>query len=215
MSTGRCDRGACDIATRKGHCRDPRVLDEEPVFCPWHQNGPEGSLWQAAFLEDALDFQSGEWDVRSVFEHGSIPCHQSWCGKSENLPVGKVPWHQSQNDAQWPERDVTFVRICRHMLICKKLLSIVCKEIAVPGALLNFCFGFNDGFAHFQRSKTCKLSFMFTEVPGDAMQNSPSFSESGFAPAQKSLLCLVKRLVHLVVTIWFKRLNDLFGSRVN
>src|SRR5258708_40163914 len=47
------------------------------------------------------------------------------------------------------------------------------------------------------------------------MQNSTSFGKRGFALGKKSVVSLVKRLVYLGRGVWFKRLNDFFGGRVN
>ena len=55
-----------------------------------------------------------------MFEDSGIACHQSRCGKAEDLPVGEVPGHDRQNNAQWPEGDIALAGIGGDFFIGKE-----------------------------------------------------------------------------------------------
>src|SRR2546425_12022783 len=113
------------LASREGHGGDAGVFDEPGGLGAWYKDGSQDTLRKPGFLKDALDLQGNPRDVGGMFENGGVACHQCRSGKAEDLPVGKVPGHDRQNDTQWTEGDVALCGVGGNFFICKEAFGIV------------------------------------------------------------------------------------------
>ena len=150
-----------------------------------------------------------------MFEYSGVACHQCRSGKAEDLPVGKVPGHDRQNNAQGTEGDITLSSVGGNFFISQEALGIVGKEVTVPGAFLDFGFRFGDRLAHFEDSSSRQFSLVVSQMACHAMQVFSSFSKRDCPPLTKGLLRLVQGFIDLCLTICFKCFQYLSGSWID
>ncbi len=89
------------------------------------------------------------------------------------------------------------------------------KEVAVPGAFLDFGLGFCDRFAHLKHSKPRQLGLVVAQVARDAVQVFRSLSKRGCTPLQKGLMRLVEGFVDLALVVWLKCFQHLSGGGID
>src|SRR5262249_26342244 len=155
---------ACYFASCEGHSCDAGIFDDPGSLGTGYKDGSQDALGQPGFLKDALDLQSNPRDVGGMFENGSVACHQCRSGKAEDLPVGKVPGHDRQNDTQRTEGDVALSGVGDNFFISKEAFGIVSKKVAVPGAFFDFGLGLCDRFAHFKDSSARQCSLVVPQM---------------------------------------------------
>ena len=104
--------------------------------------------------EDLLD---GQRRSRGTFEAclstAAVAGHQRRRGEAEHLPEREVPGHDRQHDAQRLEGDVALGGVGLDVLVGQEARGVLGVEVAVPGALLDFGFGFDDRLAHLRRGQ--------------------------------------------------------------
>ena len=103
------DRNARRVAAGQRHRRDTPVGDQRLHFGARRQNRAEDRV-RRAIGEEALDFERAAGHVRGVLEDDGVARHQRGGRRAEHLPVGEVPRHDRQHDAERPIGDVALGR---------------------------------------------------------------------------------------------------------
>ena len=72
-----------------------------------------------------------------MLQDGSVASHDGGRGKADDLPVGEVPGHDCQDDADGREFDVALGGVGGHVFGREECLGVLGVVVAVPGALLD------------------------------------------------------------------------------
>src|ERR1700730_17130181 len=134
-----------------------------------------------------------------MFQDSGIASHQCGRGKAENLPVGKIPGHQGQNNTQRLEGYIALGRVGGNGLISEEQLTILRVIVTIPGAFLDLRFGLDQRFTHLNHSETGQFCLMLTQMTRNIVEMLRALSKSGRSPMQKGPTRLVESLIDLLV----------------
>src|SRR3954469_21424022 len=104
-----------------------------------------------------------------MFEDRRVASHQRWCCETKHLPVGEVPGHNREYNAQRTKCDVALCGIGGDVCISQKVLRMFGKVITVPRTLPPFSLGFRDRFSHFKHSSTSQRRFAFAQMASNIL----------------------------------------------
>jgi hypothetical protein len=94
------DGASGGLAAGEGDCGDPFVAKDGFDLTDFEQEGLKGASREAGAADQRLDGERALRDVGRVLEQRDIACHQRRGKETEDLPEGKVPWHNGEHDAE-------------------------------------------------------------------------------------------------------------------
>src|SRR5450631_716011 len=136
-----CERDRCDAS----------ILDQSPHVAAWNKYRAKQVLWKAGIMKNALNCESTTRDVACVLEHSRVAGHEGGCSKSEHLPEGKIPRHDSKDDTQWIKGYERLRTADVDLPSCQKAFPILCEVVTVKGRLGDLRSSFRERLTHFRR----------------------------------------------------------------
>src|SRR5271165_1462544 len=86
--------------------------------------------------------------VGRMLQQNRIARQQRWDTEAHGLPQGKVPGHDSEDRAEWEERDVALDISCRGWLIREHTRPMFRIPLCFMSTLLYLGLCLRDGLAH-------------------------------------------------------------------
>src|SRR5947209_1895650 len=132
-----------------------------------------------------------------MLQQSNVAGHQSWSGKTKDLPERKVPRHHCEHHTERLETNKALRRVGVDKLVSQMLLGILGVVTADPGALLSFLHGCVNRLAHLERHHLREvLLFSFQNLRG-AQHHPGSLGETGPPITAKDAEGFLKFLVEL------------------
>ena len=105
-----------------------------------------------------------------MFEDRAVAGHQRRRREANDLPEWEVPGHDRQHDTQRLEGDIALAGVGLDVFVRQESGRVLGVEIAVPGALFYFAFGFDDGLAHLGGRERRQPRLLLAQHAGDGLQ---------------------------------------------
>ena len=137
-SSGARYRTTGALASSKRDRFHSRILDDFFDGLILDQQGLKNSVFKSGITKNIFNSEGALRNVGRVLEQADIAGHQSRSGKSEDLPEGKIPWHNRENDPERLVADEASRSIRGDALFGQKFLAVLCIIAATTRAFLNF-----------------------------------------------------------------------------
>jgi len=158
VGTGERDRGNTRIGDQP---RDGGGADQQ-------RGGDAGG--DARAHEQLLDGERAARHVGGVLQDHGVAAHQGRRRRPEELPVGEVPGHHGQDDAQRLVLDVTLGRVGWHLHRRQQLGAVLRVPIDAPRALLDLGSGLHQRLAHLLGGEGGEARLLLAEELRDLRQ---------------------------------------------
>ena len=214
-ASGGGDGDAGGVAAGEGDGGDARVGDDGVHGGAWHEQGAEGAFGEAAGADDGLDLERAAGDVGGVLEDGGVARHEGRRGEAEDLPVGEVPRHDGEDDAERLVGDVAGGGVGDDRLVGEEVFGVLGVEVAVPGAFLDFGLALGDGLAHFEGGDAREVGFALAEGARDSVEGGGTLGEGGETPVGEGGAGLAERGVYLGRAVGLEGVDDVAGGGVD
>ena len=217
MLTGcRCDGPTSRTASRERHGSQTVVGDDVVNEIGGNQQRLEDTVGVAGFVKNILDGFGTAGDIRGVFQEADVAHSQVRRGEPEDLPEGKVPWHDCENRAERfvdsLDARVGRTGVALWLEILAGRLGVVVTD---PRALLDFGDGLSDGFTHLSGHRLGVLLFVLAEDFSCALEQLFAFPERTIPPLLEGCRGLIKRTVNVVFRMSFVRFDPFTGRRID
>jgi len=149
MPRGAGDCAPCAGAAREGGSSNMSVFDNACDLRDIDEEVAKEVFRKPSVAKEGFDGERAAGDIGRVFEDASVAEHEGRGGETEHLPEGKIPWHDSEYDADGSVRDVAVRGVGGDGLGFEKCLGVLGIVITDPGAFVDLRSTGGDGFAHF------------------------------------------------------------------
>ncbi len=175
FASGQCHRGDAGVGDNLFHvaARDDQRRED--------------TRREAGLDEEFLDRKRAAGNVARVLEHDDITGSERRRGRTKELPIREIPWHDREQHAERTEPDVTLGRICRDDLVGEVRGPVLRVVVASERALLDLRLRLDDRLAHFAGRKPCEFSLALAKRSRQGAQRIRTLVVRGRTPAAKPL----------------------------